>query len=104
MFNLIYNPEVTVRSRGVMEKCTFCIQRIRFAKDQAKDEKRLVKDGEVVPACAQTCPTGAITFGNLKDPNSRVSRLAKSRGAYRILELLGTEPAIYYIKRTGVMG
>jgi molybdopterin-containing oxidoreductase family iron-sulfur binding subunit len=94
----VSNPDLSVRPKGVMEKCTFCIQRIRFAKDQAKDEKRLVKDGEVVPACAQTCPTGAITFGNLMDPNSRVSQLAKSKGAYRIQELLGTEPAIYYIK------
>jgi molybdopterin-containing oxidoreductase family iron-sulfur binding subunit len=98
------NPDLSVRPKGVMEKCTFCIQRIRFAKDQAKDEKRLVKDEEVVPACAQTCPTGAITFGNLMDPNSRVSELAKSKGAYRIQELLGTEPAIYYVKRSGVMG
>jgi Fe-S-cluster-containing dehydrogenase component len=94
----VSNPDLSVRPKGVMEKCTFCIQRIRFAKDQAKDKKRLVKDGEVVPACAQTCPTGAITFGNLMDPNSRVSQLAKSKGAYRIQELLGTEPAIYYIK------
>jgi molybdopterin-containing oxidoreductase family iron-sulfur binding subunit len=94
----VSNPDLSVRPKGVMEKCTFCIQRILFAKDQAKDEKRLVKDGEVVPACAQTCPTGAITFGNLMDPNSRVSQLAKSKGAYRIQELLGTEPGIYYIK------
>jgi Fe-S-cluster-containing dehydrogenase component/anaerobic selenocysteine-containing dehydrogenase len=94
----VSNPDLSVRPKGVMEKCTFCIQRIRFAKDQAKDEKRLVKDGEVVPACAQTCPTGAITFGNLMDPDSKVSQLAKSKGAYRIQELLGTEPAIYYIK------
>lgn len=100
----VSNPDLSVRPKGVMEKCTFCIQRIRFAKDQAKDGKRLVKDGEVVPACAQTCPTGAITFGNLLDPNSQVSQLAKSKNAYRIQELLGTEPAIYYIKRNGVMG
>ncbi|UCH97830.1 MAG: 4Fe-4S dicluster domain-containing protein, partial [Candidatus Aminicenantes bacterium] len=95
---LVSNPDLSVRPKGVMEKCTFCIQRIRFAKDRAKDEKRLVKDGEVIPACAQICPTGAIIFGNLMDPNSRVSQLAKSKDAYRIQELLGTEPAIYYIK------
>ncbi|MGD2088167.1 MAG: 4Fe-4S dicluster domain-containing protein [Candidatus Aminicenantes bacterium] len=100
----VSNPDLSVRPKGVMEKCTFCIQRIRFAKDQAKDEERLVRDEEVVPACAQTCPTGAITFGNLMDPNSKVSQLAKSRDAYRIQELLGTEPAIYYIKRNGEMG
>ena len=94
----VSNPDLSVRPKGVMEKCTFCIQRIRFAKDRARDEKRLVKDEEVIPACAQTCPTGAITFGNLMDPNSKVSQLAKSKGAYRVQELLGTEPAIYYIK------
>lgn len=95
----VSNPDLSVRPKGVMEKCTFCIQRIRYAKDRAKDEKRLVKDGEVIPACAQTCPSGAITFGNLMDPNSKVSQLAKSTGAYRVQEELGTEPAVYYIKR-----
>lgn len=94
----VSNPDLSVRPNGVMEKCTFCIQRIRFAKDRAKDEERLVKDGEIIPACAQSCPTGAITFGSLMDPNSRVSQLAKSKEAYRIQELLGTEPGIYYIK------
>ena len=98
------NPDLSVRPRGVMEKCTFCIQRIRYAKDLAKDEGRLVKDGEIIPACAQTCPTNAITFGNLMDPDSRVSILAKSEGAYRVQELLGTEPAVYYIKKNGTKG
>jgi molybdopterin-containing oxidoreductase family iron-sulfur binding subunit len=95
----VSNPDLSVRTAGIMEKCSFCIQRIRFAKDQAKDEKRLVKDGEVIPACAQTCPAGAITFGNLMDPNSKVSKLAKSERAYRVLEAVGAEPAVYYIKR-----
>lgn len=95
-----FNPDLSVRPKGVMEKCTFCIQRIRYAKDRANDEKRLVSDGEVIPACAQTCPTGAITFGNLMDPKSKVSQLAKSEDAYRIQEQLGTEPAIYYKKAT----
>lgn len=95
----VSNPDLSVRPKGVMEKCTFCIQRIRYAKDRAKDEKRLVTDGEVIPACAQTCPSGAITFGNLMDPDSKVSKLAKSSGAYRVQELLGTEPAVYYIKK-----
>jgi len=95
----VSNPDLSVRPKGVMEKCTFCIQRIRYAKDRAKDEMRLVKDGEVIPACAQTCPSGAITFGNLMDPDSEVSKLAKSSGAYRVQEELGTEPAVYYIKR-----
>ncbi|MCP5107070.1 MAG: 4Fe-4S dicluster domain-containing protein [bacterium] len=95
----VSNPDLSVRPGGVMEKCTFCFQRIRYAKDRAKDEKRLVKDGEVIPACAQTCPAGAVTFGNLMDPDSKVSKLAKSAGAYRVQEPLGTEPAVYYIKR-----
>jgi molybdopterin-containing oxidoreductase family iron-sulfur binding subunit len=95
----VSNPDLSVRPKGVMEKCTFCIQRIRYAKDRAKDEKRLVKDGEVLPACAQTCPAGAITFGNLMDPDSAVSKLAKSAGVYRVQEELGTEPAVYYVNR-----
>jgi Fe-S-cluster-containing dehydrogenase component len=96
----VSNPDLSVRPKGVMEKCSFCIQRIRFAKDRAKDEKRLVKDGELVPACAQTCPANAITFGNLMDPESRVSKLAKAAGAFRVQELLGTEPAVYYVSRS----
>ena len=94
----MYNPAVSVRERGVMEKCTFCIQRIRAAKDRAKDEGRPVADGEIVPACAQTCPTNAIVFGNLLDKNSQVYRLAHSQRQYRVLEELGTEPAVHYLK------
>ncbi|GAB4182233.1 MAG: TAT-variant-translocated molybdopterin oxidoreductase [Calditrichia bacterium] len=96
-FNLMLNPDVSDRPKGVMEKCTFCIQRIRYAKDHAKDEGRKVKDGEVIPACAQTCPTQAITFGNIKDTKSEVYQKAHSDGAYRILEELGTRPAVYYL-------
>ncbi len=95
----IYNPDVSIRDRGMMEKCTFCIQRIRAAKDITKDEGRLVKDGEVIPACAQSCPTKAITFGNLKDKNSKVYQLAHSNRAYRVLDELGTEPAVNYLRR-----
>ena len=100
----VSNPDLSVRPKGVMEKCTFCIQRIRFAKDRAKDEKRLVRDGEVLPACAQTCPAGAITFGNLMDPESAVSKLVKSAGVYRVQEELGTEPAVYYVKKVLAAG
>lgn len=96
---LQYNPDVWVRPRGVMEKCTFCIQRIRRAEDKAKDEGRMVKDGEIIPACAQTCPSGAITFGNILDTKSKVHKLAHSERAYRVFEHLGIEPAVYYLKK-----
>jgi molybdopterin-containing oxidoreductase family iron-sulfur binding subunit len=97
--NLQLNPNVTVRSKGVMEKCTFCIQRIVHAKDLAKDENRKVKDGEVVPACAQTCPTQALTFGNLKDPRSEVVRKARGPRGYKVFEHLNTKPAVTYLKK-----
>jgi molybdopterin-containing oxidoreductase family iron-sulfur binding subunit len=93
------NPDITVRSKGVMEKCTFCVQRIRTAKDVAKDEGRKVRDGEVDPACAQTCPTEAIVFGDLKDPGSRVSQLARDARGYHVLGRLNTRPAITYLKK-----
>jgi Fe-S-cluster-containing dehydrogenase component len=93
------NPDVSVRGKGVMEKCTFCVQRIREGKDRAKDENRKVRDGEITPACAQTCPANAISFGDLKDPESRVARLAKDARHYRVLEDLNTEPAVTYLKR-----
>jgi len=94
---LVHNPEVTVRPRGVMEKCTFCVQRIQDVKVRAKGEKRLIKDGEVQPACAAACPSHAIVFGDLKDPNSEVSRLAKSKRGYKVLEEVGARPAITYL-------
>jgi molybdopterin-containing oxidoreductase family iron-sulfur binding subunit len=93
------NPDVTVRQLGVMEKCTMCIQRIIAGKDRAKDEKRPVKDGEIVTACQQTCPTQAIVFGDLKDPQSRVSKLSKSPRGYHVLEEIGTRPAVTYLKK-----
>jgi anaerobic selenocysteine-containing dehydrogenase/Fe-S-cluster-containing dehydrogenase component len=93
------NPDHSIRFRGVMEKCTFCVQRIRAAKDGAKDESRKVRDGEVVPACAQTCPTNAITFGSILEPDSRVSELSRSDRSFRIFEDLGTGPAVHYLFR-----
>ena len=93
------NPEVTVREKGVMEKCTFCVQRIREAQNHARVEDRAVVDGEIVPACAQTCPGEAIVFGNIKDPNSRVARAAASGRGYRVFEELNTQSAITYLKR-----
>ncbi len=92
------NPDVTVRSKGVMEKCTFCVQRIQYAKDNALAEKRVVADGEVVTACQQACPSQAIVFGNLKDPESRVSKLRQEPRGYRVLDQLYTRPAVSYLK------
>jgi molybdopterin-containing oxidoreductase family iron-sulfur binding subunit len=96
---LMLNPDVTVRSKGVMEKCTFCIQRIRAVTEVARIEGRPVADGEIVPACAQSCPSEAIVFGDLNDPNSRVSRLARDPRGYRVLEVLNTQPAVTYLKK-----
>lgn len=93
------NPDVLVREKGIMEKCTFCVQRIRGAERDAKLEDRGVMDGEIVPACAQTCPTNAIVFGNIKDPNSRVARIAASGRGYQVLGELNTQPGIVYLKK-----
>jgi molybdopterin-containing oxidoreductase family iron-sulfur binding subunit len=94
---LVYNPEVTVRPRGVMEKCTFCVQRIQDARIRAKGEGRPIGDGEIVTACMAGCPTGAIVFGDLKDPKSRVSQLAGEHRGYKVLEEVGAKPAIAYL-------
>jgi len=95
---MMVNPDVSLRPKGVMEKCTFCIQRITTAKDKAKDGKRLVRDGEITTACAQTCPAQAIVFGNILDKTSRVYAQSEDKRAYRALEELGTQPAVYYLK------
>jgi molybdopterin-containing oxidoreductase family iron-sulfur binding subunit len=95
--SLAYNPEVTVRPRGVMEKCTFCVQRIEDGRMRAKAEHRPVRDGEIIPACAAACPSQAIVFGDLKDPNSRVARFAASDRGHKVLEELGVRPAITYL-------
>ncbi len=94
--NMAMNPDVTVRSRGVMEKCTFCLHRIRSAQAQAKLENRELKDGDVQTACQQSCPTGAIVFGDLKDKSSEVYRLFTREDSYSLLEELNTQPAVRY--------
>ena len=93
------NPDVTVRQLGVMEKCTMCLQRIVAAKAQARDAGRQVKDGDMQTACQQTCPTQAITFGNLKDATAAASKLSRSPRSYHVLEDLGTRPAVTYLKK-----
>jgi molybdopterin-containing oxidoreductase family iron-sulfur binding subunit len=96
---MAFNPEVTVRSRGVMEKCTYCLQRIQAARIKAKSERRPLQDGDIVPACAQTCPTGAIVFGDLNDPDSRVARLHAEPRAYVLLAELNIKPRTAYLAR-----
>ena len=113
------NPDLTVRTKGIMEKCTFCVQRLYEAKSKARTDGRLVKDGEVTTACAQSCPTGAITFGNLVDPYSKVGKMwrqqrvdlskdvqdkdrdgnPESIRGYRVLEELRAYPSIMYLER-----
>ena len=93
------NPDVTARSDGVMEKCTFCIQRIQDGKERARDEDRPVRDGDVSPACAQSCPAQAIVFGDLNDPASRVSQLSADARAYHALAVFNTRPAVTYLKK-----
>lgn len=93
------NPDVTVRQRGVMEKCSFCIQRIVHAKTVATSEGRKVRDGEFTMACAQTCPADAIAFGSFMDPESRVSKLARQARAYQVLGSVNTKTAVIYLKR-----
>jgi len=96
------NPDVTVRQKGVMEKCSFCVQRIVEAKIRAREKGRKVKDGDFTTACAQTCPTNALIFGSLKDPDSRVSQLINDPRAYQVFRHLNTKPAVIYLKRVTV--
>jgi molybdopterin-containing oxidoreductase family iron-sulfur binding subunit len=113
--NLVWNPDVTVRTRGIMEKCTFCTQRIVAAKDAAKDKANdkandkakdmgkvvgeKLRDGDLKTACQQTCPTNAIVFGDMNDPQSRVSKMKGSPQAFRVLESLNNKPSISYMTK-----
>ncbi|MDZ7288942.1 MAG: 4Fe-4S dicluster domain-containing protein [candidate division KSB1 bacterium] len=97
MHKMVLNPDVTVRDRGVMEKCSFCIQRIQLAKIEAKRDGRPLQDGDVQPACVQSCPAQAIVFGDMNDPNSEVSKRMKDPRYYRVLEELGVHPAVGYM-------
>ena len=93
------NPDVTVRSRGVMEKCTFCVQRIRRGELDADREGRQLRDGDIQPACAQACPTDAMVFGDISDSNSRVSELAKNKRKFHLREELGTDTNVIYLAK-----
>ncbi|MCS7176591.1 MAG: Fe-S-cluster-containing hydrogenase [Candidatus Kapabacteria bacterium] len=97
---MLFNPDVTVRMRGIMEKCTFCVQRINEAKYHAKDEGReRVRDGEVLTACQQACPAGAIIFGDMNDPQSKVAQLRLNDRGYHVLEELNVRPSVTYLAK-----
>jgi Fe-S-cluster-containing dehydrogenase component len=96
-YKMMRNPEVSVRSRGVMEKCTYCVQRITSGRITAEKENRAVKDGDVITACQQACPAGAITFGNLNDKDSKVAKLRADGRNYGLLEDLNTRPRTTYM-------
>ncbi len=93
------NPQVSVRARGVMEKCTYCVQRIEGARSEAKSQNRLIRDGDIATACSQACPTQTITFGNILDKDSRVSRLRASSLNYAMLSEMNTKPRTTYLAR-----
>ncbi|KAA5549578.1 TAT-variant-translocated molybdopterin oxidoreductase [Adhaeribacter rhizoryzae] len=99
---MVLNPDVTVRGRGVIEKCSFCVQRIQAGKLEAKKDKRRPKDGEIVTACAQSCPTNAIIFGDMKDPNSQITQILRREDgerAFHVLEELNVQPNVTYLTK-----
>ena len=93
------NPDVTIRSRGIMEKCSFCLQRIRRGVRNARSENRAVQDGEIQTACQQACPTEALVFGDLNDPDSRVSNMITDDRKYTLLPALATSPNVFYLAK-----
>ena len=93
---MVLNPDVTVRARGVIEKCSFCVQRIQEGKLTAKSEMRKLRDGDIKTACQTSCPTGAITFGDVNDPKSEVARKQKTQLAYRVLEEVNAQSSVLY--------
>ncbi|OQW52807.1 MAG: molybdopterin oxidoreductase [Proteobacteria bacterium SG_bin7] len=97
--SMAYNPEVTVRSRGVMEKCSFCVQRIKEAKQIAQDNREKLQDGDIKTACQQSCPASAITFGDVNDPGSAVAKLFNAENSSGVLEELNTRPAVKYLTK-----
>jgi len=92
------NPDVAIRPKGVVEKCSFCVQRLQKAKEQARVENRELREGDYIPACVESCPSVAMYFGDLDDPNSKVASLADNARVFRLLEELGTEPKVYYLR------
>jgi molybdopterin-containing oxidoreductase family iron-sulfur binding subunit len=96
-YKMMRNPDVSVRSRGVMEKCTYCVQRITHGRIAAEEENRKIRDGEVITACQQACPAGAIVFGDMNDPESRLSKLKAQQRNYGLLEDLNTRPRTTYL-------
>jgi molybdopterin-containing oxidoreductase family iron-sulfur binding subunit len=96
---MVLNPDVTVRARGVMEKCSMCIQRIQDGKLNAKKEGRRPVDGEINTACAAACPTDAIVFGDMNDPNSEISKYLKNNRNYTILDVLNVRPVVSYMTK-----
>jgi Fe-S-cluster-containing dehydrogenase component len=96
---MVLNPDVAVRSRGVIEKCSMCIQRIQLAKNMALQGRRDLADGDIQTACQQVCPTQAITFGDLKDPESRVSKMLRDQRRFQALAELGVKPNVSYLKK-----